>query len=269
MVEKKQLTKRLILSAILIGISYYAIFSAPNWAFVLVVEFFVLTGLTEYYVLAAKKGFILNSNLGLVFGALFPLSYYIPAESIIFTCATLCIFMFNFNRRLKDQALISTAITLFGLFYVAWFLSFLTKIRWLEHGSFWIFYAIFTVKIGDAGAYFIGNHIGTHKYAVHISPNKSTEGAIGGFAMTVLASLFSKTYLTHVPISHLLILGTIVGILGQLGDLAESLIKRDVGVKDSGNWPGLGGVLDIADSLLFVLPCIYYYVLVYQSGLLQ
>lgn len=268
MVEQKQFAKRLAVSAILILIAYYAIFLAPNWIFICIIECFVIVGLIEYFDMASKKGYVLNRNLGIVFGSLFPLAYYIPAESIIFMVATLCIFIFNFHRRLKDQALISTALTLFGLFYVAWFLSFLVKIRWLENGTYWVFYCIFVVKMGDTAAYFIGKFLGSHRYVAHISPNKSTEGAVAGFLVSVVASLLSKIYLPDVPISHLLGLGVVVGLLAQFGDLAESLIKRDVGVKDSGNWPGVGGVLDLTDSLLFALPCVYYYALVFQSGLI-
>lgn len=261
-----QLLKRLIVSAILVTVTCYAIFFAPNWLFILILEFFIVVGLWEYFNIAEKKGFILNRYLGLAFGSLLPLSYYTPAESVIFLVAVLCIFLFNFHKRLKDQALISTALTLFGLVYVAWFASFLAKIRWLENGSLWVFYTILTVKMGDAGAYFIGKRFGVHKYAPHISPNKSIEGAVGGFLTTLLCSLGSKLYLPEIEFSHLFLLGIITGALSQLGDLAESLIKREVGIKDSGNWPGLGGALDVLDSLLLTLPCIYYYVQVYESG---
>ena len=269
MVEAKQLTKRLISSAVLLALSLYAIFGVPKWAFILLLEVFIWMGLSEYFDIAEKKGFVLNRYLGLVFASLFPLSYYVPAESAVFLVAVLCIFTFNFHRRLKDQALVSTALTIFGLIYVAWFLSFLAKIKWLDGGSFWVMYVIVVVKLGDSGAYFIGKSYGRHKYAVHISPNKSVEGAVGGFLVTVLASVLSKSYLPSVPFFHLFWLGVVVGILAQLGDLAESLIKREVGIKDSGHWPGLGGALDVLDSLLFVLPCVYYYLQVFQSGIFK
>ncbi len=266
MFDPSQLSRRLVVSAVLCMIAIYAIFGAPSWFFVLTVEVLVFLAMQEYFNLAEKKGFVLNRYLGIAFALLLPLSYHIPAESVIFMVATLCLFIFNFHRRLKEQALVSTALTLFGLIYVAWFLSFLTKMKLLQDGSLWIFYTILVVKVGDAGAYFVGKKYGRHKYAVHISPNKSVEGAVGGFAASVIASLLSKIYLQHVPLHYLFGLGIIVGILAQLGDLAESLIKRDVGVKDSGNWPGLGGILDVLDSLLLTIPAVYYFVRVYQSG---
>jgi len=264
MAEKPQLIKRLFVSAILSTIALYAIFAAPNWFFVLIVEAFVIMSMLEYFNLAEKTGLILNRYLGLAFAVLLPLSYSQPVESLIFMVAVLCIFIFNFHRRLKDQALISTAVTLFGLLYVAWFFSFMTKLKWLDHGSLWIFYTLLVVKVGDAGAYFIGKRFGKHKLIVHISPNKSIEGAIAGLATSIVCSMVSKIYLPHVELSALFYLGIVIGILAQLGDLAESLIKRGVGVKDSGNWPGLGGILDVIDSLLFTTPAVYYFARIFQ-----
>ncbi len=263
--DTKQLLKRLGWSAILIAISIYTIFLSPWWVFLIVVEAFVILGLIEYFNLAQKKDFFTNRYLGLTFGALLPLPFYFPGEVVILTAAVLCLFVFNFHRHLKHHAIVSSALTLFGLVYVAWFFSFLTKIRALEHGALWIFYLILIIKAGDAGAYFIGKSFGTHKYIVHVSPNKSVEGAVAGFLVTVASSVLSKFYLIHVPILHLAILGVVFGILGQLGDLAESLLKRDAGVKDSGNIPGLGGVLDVIDSLLLTIPVLYYYLTTVQG----
>ena len=256
----QHLAKRLFTSAILIAVAYYAIFLAPHWLFFLVIEAFVLLGLNEFLSLTEKKGIVINRGLGLFFGGLLPLSYYYPAEPLIFVTALLSIFIFNFHRRLRDQALVSTAVTTFGLIYVAWFFSFLMKMRYLPNGAHWVFYTIFIVKIGDAAAYFIGKAFGRMKLIEHISPQKSVEGAIAGFLATVLASVAYKVFLPHVDMLHLLVIGIAVGFLSGLGDLAESLIKRDVGVKDSGSLPGLGGMLDVLDSLLFSIPFVYYYI---------
>lgn len=255
-----QLAKRLISSAVLIAITLFTIFMAPKWFFFLVVEGFILLGLNEFLTLAEKKGIVINRALGLFFGALLPFSFYFPSESVILVMACLTLFIFNFHRRLREQALISTAVTVFGIIYVAWFFSHLTKIKHLSDGSEWVFYTILTVKGGDAGAYFIGKTFGKIKLLEHVSPNKSIEGALGGFLTTLLLSLVSGLYLPQADVKHLLVLGSALGILSQFGDLAESLIKRDVGVKDSGHVPGLGGILDILDSLLLSAPFVYYYI---------
>ena len=260
MVKTGQLAKRLATSAVLVAVALYTIFWSPAWFFFLVIEAFVLLGSNEFLTLAEKKGLVINRGLGLFFGGLFPLSYYFPSESLIFVTGCLSLFIFNFHRRLKEQALVSTAVTCFGLVYVAWFFSFLMKIRYLAHGAHWVFYTILIVKLGDAAAYFFGKAFGRNKLIEHISPKKSVEGAVAGFLVTVLASIASKTYLAHVDIIHLLVMGIAVGLLSGLGDLAESLIKRDVGVKDSGHLPGLGGILDVLDSLLLSVPFVYYYI---------
>ncbi len=264
-IETKLLLKRLGWSAVFSAITVYAIFWAPPWLFLITVEAFIVLGLREYFGLVERKGFFINRYLGLTFGVLLPLPYYFQGDVMILSVAVLCLFIFNFHRRLKEDASVSTALTTFGLIYVAWFFSFMTKIRMLEDGPWWIFYLILIIKAGDAAAYFVGKKFGTHKLIVHISPNKSLEGAVAGFLVTVILSLGSKVYLPHVPISHLVVLGVVFGILSPLGDLAESLLKRDVGVKDSGHIPGLGGVLDVIDSLLLTVPVLYYYLTAFRG----
>ena len=264
-IVKNQLTTRLFYSTVLIAVSVYTIFFAPAWLFFLIVEAFVLLGLNEFLSLAEKKGIIINRAIGLFFGSLLPLSYYFPAESLILVVCCLALFVFNFHRKLRDQALISTAVTAFGVIYVAWFFSFLMKIRYLTNGAKWVFFVILVVKSGDAAAYFIGKAFGKIKLLEHISPKKSVEGALAGFWGTVLVSLASKIYLPEVALIHFLVMGIALGFLSILGDLAESLIKRDVGVKDSGTLPGLGGILDVLDSLLFTIPFVYYYLTVFPG----
>ena len=260
MAERGQLAKRLGTSAVLVSLSVYTIFLSPPWLFFLVIEGFVLFALNEFLSLAEKKQIVINRGVGLFFGGLLPLSYYFPSESLIFVIGCLTLFMFNFHRRLREQALISTSVTTFGLVYVAWFFSFIMKMRYLPNGAQWVFYTILIVKLGDAAAYFFGKAFGRVKLMEHISPKKSVEGAVAGFLTTVLVSAASKVYLPHVDTIHLWVMGISVGLLSGLGDLAESLIKRDVGVKDSGNLPGLGGVLDVLDSLLLAIPFVYYYI---------
>jgi phosphatidate cytidylyltransferase len=114
-------------------------------------------------------------------------------------------------------------------------------------------------KSGDIGAYLIGSRFGKNALLPRISPKKTVEGAAGGLIFSIISALICKPILGF-GYFHLVILGICMGILGQLGDLSESLIKRDCEVKDSGKiFPGMGGVLDEIDSLLFVAPVFYFY----------
>jgi phosphatidate cytidylyltransferase len=124
---------------------------------------------------------------------------------------------------------------------------------------------LLVVKMGDSGAYTVGRLIGRHKMSPVVSPGKTIEGAIGAFAFACLASWFAFTYLPlwmgaarpH-RVWGWIVFGVAVGGAGLLGDLAESLMKRDVGAKDSSAWmPGFGGVLDLLDSILFAAPVAY------------
>jgi phosphatidate cytidylyltransferase len=115
--------------------------------------------------------------------------------------------------------------------------------------------------MGDVGAYLVGRAFGKHPLIPRISPNKTIEGTIGGLAFSVASALAGKFYLQNFSIPHLLTLGLLLGILAQVGDLAESMLKRDCAVKDSGNSiSGFGGMLDIIDSLIFTAPIFYFYV---------
>ena len=249
------------MSAVFISVSLLAIFYAPHWLFFLVVEAFILTALNEFFSLAEGKGLIVHRGFGLFFGALLPLTAYgsFQLPLILMTC--IAFFIFLFNRRSPDRTITSVSVSVFGIVYIAWFFSYLLKLHFLPDGAKWVFYTVLIVKAGDAGAYFVGKKFGKHKLLRHVSPNKSIEGAIGQIVTTVVLSLASCVYL-DISILHLLVLGITVGLLALLGDLAESLIKRDAGVKDSGVVPGLGGVLDMLDSLLFAVPFVYFYLTV-------
>ena len=120
--------------------------------------------------------------------------------------------------------------------------------------------------MGDVGSYFVGRFFGKHSLIPRISPNKTIEGTIGGLVCSVGSALAGKLYLSNFSFAHLLTLGFLLGILAQMGDLAESLLKRDCGVKDAAAYfPGLGGVLDVIDSLLFTAPIFYFYVKMFLS----
>lgn len=261
MMIEETLKKRLITSAFFISVTVGTIFLSPHWFFFLVVQAFSLFALNEFLTLAEKKSIEIHRVLSLFFAALFPFAAYYSAEPLVLGAAALAMFTANFKKEARDRALFSTSVSMFGLIYIPCLLSHLIKLRQMNEGSALIFYLVLLAKGGDAGAYFIGKKYGKTKLIEHVSPNKSVEGAVGGFVTTLLLSLVSKLYLPGIPVIHLLGMGVLIGVVSQVGDLAESLIKRDVGVKDSGQIPGLGGVLDVLDSLLFTIPLVYYYVL--------
>lgn len=253
------LKKRLISSAFFIGITVATIFLSPYWFFFIIAQGFNLFALFEYLTLVEKKNLPAHKPVCLIFGALIPFAMLYGAEMFVLTAAAVVIFVLNFGKEKRDQAFQSSLLSLFGLLYISVFFNYLIKIRQLDFGPALVFYTLLLVKAGDAGAYFVGKKYGRVKLIEHISPNKSVEGAVGGFATTVILSLVSKIFLPEISFGHLFFLGIIISVVSQLGDLIESLIKRDVGIKDSGQVPGLGGILDVLDSLIFTMPFVYFY----------
>lgn len=260
------LQKRIVSSTLLLAATYMTIFVLPKWSFFILIAIFTIVGLLEFFSFLKKKGVYVHGYLGIILGTLLSASFYLQRELGIrqpelgiTVLAIIGLFLLQLTRRDNGSAILSIASTLLGLLYVAWMLSFFVRLKYLPGGSGWLAFLILVAKSGDAGAYFVGTKFGRHKLIQRISPNKSLEGALGGAAMSLVVALVCKSFL---PISfrHLFFLGFVVAILSQLGDLAESLIKRDAGVKDSG-WiiPGLGGILDIIDSLLFTGPFLYFY----------
>jgi phosphatidate cytidylyltransferase len=148
-----------------------------------------------------------------------------------------------------------------AILYIGWCLSFIVLIRNLDLGKIIIYYFAFTVWTMDIVAYLFGMTLGKHELS-EISPKKSIEGAIFGFFGAVIASYIMLSSVGDIPMLHSLILGAIIGILGQTSDLYESLLKRTYKVKDSSNiLPGHGGILDRADSFILLAPIVYYYLL--------
>ena len=159
--------------------------------------------------------------------------------------------------------MLDISVSFMGFFYIVWLLGFILKINYFPDidGRKFLFLLIVTTKFTDMFAYFTGKKFGKIKLCPRISPNKTVEGALGGFAGSVLsATLFTHFFMDELSMTYALVIGTIMGIAGQLGDLAESLLKRDAGVKDSSKrFPGLGGVLDVLDSIFFTAPVMYFF----------
>jgi phosphatidate cytidylyltransferase len=159
-------------------------------------------------------------------------------------------------------------VTLFGLMYVPWLLNFIQKINFFTglggDGKFYVFYFILVTKFSDTGAYVVGSLIGKHKMIPRISPGKTWEGFAGAIVVSTGASLvfvhFFSSHMKGMNPIHAVILGVVMSSTAVIGDLIESLFKREAGLKDSGKFfPGIGGILDLLDSLLFNAPIMYLY----------
>lgn len=265
------LAKRTISGILLTALAWLITFYFPNWVFSLLASVMIGIGLAEYFDIVEKKGIFIYKYFGIIVGMCVPVIIYFQMgyegyftlEPFFIVIACLFIFVLQFIRRDSSQALASIAVTLFGLLYIAWFFSFFIKLKFLPDGTLLVAFLIIVTKMGDIGAYFIGNFFGHHNLIPRISPHKTIEGTIGGLFFSVASALASKAYLVKFSYNHLFVLGILLGILAQVGDLAESLLKRDCGVKDSGhNLSGFGGMLDLMDSLLFTAPIFYFYIMV-------
>lgn len=168
------------------------------------------------------------------------------------------LFLFRFNE--IDRVHHQLGWILFGLLYLPLLLGHLVPLRLLEYGQRWIFLTLIVVMACDSFAYFVGRSVGRRKLYEAVSPNKSIEGALGGLAGSVLAVYIVKiSFLPIIGYLDGLLIGLLLGVAGQVGDLFESLLKRACKVKDSGSLiPGHGGLLDRLDSLLFAFPLVFY-----------
>jgi len=266
-----------ILWAMFSGYQYIA-----DGVFVVLITFLALTGLVEFYNLARKRGLPCFKVSGVIGGVLLMIgtflnvtgklgTYNSPARVNDFETSFLILFVLGLCLRQlmsKDNAsgISAIAVTLLGLMYVPWLLNFLQKICYFPHveGKYFLLYFILLTKFSDMGAYAVGSLIGRHKMIPRISPGKTWEGFAGALVVSTGASVifvhFLGGHMAGMNIYHAIVLGVILSTTAVIGDLIESLFKRECGAKDSGNvLPGIGGVLDLLDSLLFNAPIMYLY----------
>jgi phosphatidate cytidylyltransferase len=230
-----------------------------------------LLGLFEMYGLAAARGMRVHRGLGVVVALLVLASFALPGVrleyGLVFALVALPIASM---RRGGDwgPALGEIGATLFAATFIGIFFGYLLAIRLLtdgpmgdENGSDLVFLLFFIVWAGDTAAYFVGRFLGRRPLAPQVSPKKTVEGAIGGVLGSILAAFIARAWFMHRlrPIDGL-VLGIVLGTVGMVGDLVESMLKRGAGVKDSARLvPGHGGLLDRVDSLLYAAPVLYYY----------
>jgi phosphatidate cytidylyltransferase len=224
----------------------------------------VLVSLWEYYHLAFRSS-LKDQAVGLAAGAAVAAALLLDEPSAgapWLAGITVVLFAVHlFSRGALAERFNHLAWTLLGTIYIGCFLPHAALVYRAPDGREWIFFTLIVVMIGDTAAYAVGKSIGKTKLYPEISPGKTVEGAIGSTAASLVAGVVAGRYLLPAyPWSELAVIALIMSVLGQIGDLFESWIKRVFGVKDSsGVLPGHGGLLDRLDSLIFPLVFIAYY----------
>lgn len=230
-----------------------------------------LLALHEFYTLCKTAGYSPQVIPGLLTGALVFVAAYFNAQKALdskyFLLIGALIFAFSVYElyRKKSNPLINIALTGFGILYVSIpfallnFLAFQPVDGALKYTFELVITLFLFVWSNDSGAYIFGVSLGKHRLFERISPKKSWEGFFGGILITILAAWLLSHLFTTYKFSFLAVMGLLVSVSSTLGDLIESMIKREIGVKDSGNFmPGHGGVLDRFDSILLASPIIYF-----------
>lgn len=220
----------------------------------------------EYNCLAfAKEGFTWEKGEVLVFAGVIAISAYISDYIMITFVLTFCLLLsfFVFLFKIRDQAIDMSKVgkVVLGFMYMPLLMSSFIFLRHLPNGVRWVSFALVLAFCGDVFGYYTGKTIGKRKLLAAVSPGKTVEGTIGLMCGSLLGGIiFQQVIFTELPLIHALIMGAFGGILGQLGDLFESAMKRTAGVKDAGFiFPGHGGILDRLDSLSFIAPFVFYY----------
>jgi len=272
--QKNSMLTRII-TGIIIGVIGLSCFSAGGWFLFCLVGVFIIAGAIELIKIMQHKGFYPYKSIALMMCLIFlfifktgRLDLFLPATTFGVMCSFLAVL---FNGR--QPYIANIAGTIFCFMYASlpcyillvrelagskYTLS--TNLMSFNSGFYFLWMIFFAVLFTDVFAYFIGKKYGKRKLAPTVSPKKTVEGAIAGTVGAIVAAVFIGI-LIGLEWYHSVMLGIVITVFAQLGDLCESLIKRDAGVKDSGQaLAGHGGFLDRADSYIFSLPAAYFYI---------
>jgi phosphatidate cytidylyltransferase len=258
---------RILTAAIAAPLLLLVILRGPSWLFLALALAFALVGFWELARLASKVGWHL-SVVGYPLTALSVTAFYpgFPGFAETAIGALLVVGLAAvFGREPSRESLGSVVMTVFAILYAGALVGTVVGVRMTtpdDLGRRWIVFLFAVVMVGDAGAYFVGRSLGRHQLAPVLSPKKTVEGLAGGIVFSVATALFLRTTsLPQLALATALGLGLAMAILGVVGDLFESLLKRSAGIKDTSSLlPGHGGVLDRIDSLLFAAPLLYLFV---------
>lgn len=239
--------------------------------FACLVALFSAVGITEFYRMALPER-KLELPLAAVAGTSLVFIPFAGDDKLLLSGIGLLFIgfslLFLFRVRTIETAAREVSFALLAFLYIPFLLMHLVQLRQTQFGIQWLFVVMLIVMTNDSAAYYTGSAFGKHRLYQLVSPKKSIEGAVGGLIGSLGGTLLAKfTFFPQLTFTDAAVTALVVGVIGQAGDLFESLLKRSFGVKDSGAIiPGHGGVLDRLDSILFAAPITYYYVLFFFRG---
>jgi len=250
----------------------YIITRKGGFHFLALINLMIFIGMLEFYNMMEWKGIKPYKGIGIL--CALALSWYVffrngVYANLLLTLVFLAIMCLELTRKSEEKTIFHISTTIFGVMYVSFLGSHLLLLREFPMelnidygaGSSFVFLAFLVTWSGDTGAYIVGKSVGKRPLLPRVSEKKTVEGAIGGIACSLAAAMIARfTFASYLETWQAVLVGLIGALFGQLGDLVESMLKRDAHVKDaSKTLPGHGGVLDRFDSLLFAAPLIYYF----------
>jgi phosphatidate cytidylyltransferase len=280
--------QRTFSTVLLWGIVGLAFGSMKPWAHLALISFLALWALVEFCSLSLKNGVTIHRPwalfLGISYGS--AISYFLlQGQPIPASLDLLLVFLLVIGSLIIElrhpvrgiQTVLNVTSSIFGVLWLTWLFYFTARIDFAPDfngnlpGSFVLLWCIAVTKFTDMGAYLTGSLLGKHKMIPHISPGKTWEGFVGALFFALLAAcslyaLFPQQLSIFPSWPHVIGLSLVVALLAVVGDLAESLWKRSLTVKDSGHTlPGIGGAMDLIDSLCFTAPAVYLYVVLFLT----
>jgi phosphatidate cytidylyltransferase len=259
-----QLGKRVLSTIVLVPIFLWIVVGGPAWLFALMIVAVSMLANWEFTRMFQRAGVPVLREAGLLWGGLVTLAFVRPDRAgAAFAVVVLGLLAASLDKGgAGPERWQRVAVTLLGVCYVNWLLGHAITLRALPDGVHWILLLVWVTWVGETAAYVVGSLAGRHKLVPGISPGKTVEGAVAQLVASLLAALAAVGWIVPgLQLRDAIAVGILLGVLGQVGDLVESAIKRSVGTKDAGSViPGHGGILDRIDGLLFNVPVLLYYV---------
>jgi phosphatidate cytidylyltransferase len=257
--------RRWLTGLILVPLLVIIILFCSEAVFCAVIILFILGGVWEYNHMVFGNGFVKEKTEGLIFAVIIPLFVFLGNNQHLLAVLALSILLvfILFVLSIKESKfdVLSVPKVVFGIMYIPFLMSYFISLRMMEKGILWIFFVLVLAFAGDIAALYAGKSFGKHKLVPFVSPGKTVEGLVGLIlGSTISCLIFAYYLLPGISLMQIAILAFAGSIIGQLGDICESAIKRNYGIKDASSLlPGHGGILDRLDCLIFIAPFVYYY----------